>query len=245
MYLNFLKVEAKNIIRDKMTIFMLIYPILLGLLGRFVLPSMLENDPAGEFGIQLVIVVFALITGFMYGAVAGFSLVDDRDDNVLISLKITPMSVKKYLTFKFATIYFLAVISSVFIILFSQAGFSDAINKITFLEALSVSCLSSMMAIMNAFLINSIATNKVEAFAIMKGSGFLLIAPLISLMWTDWKEFLLGIAPTFWPAKAMMTLLVPSGTMNMSFAGYMSIGWIYTLILTYLIIKLFNKKNNI
>ena len=91
-----LKHETKNLLRERMTLLMLLYPLLIGIVGRILLD---RGVISGE-GVGIAAMLFTLFGGFAYGAMAGFSLLDDRDDQVLDSIRISPVSVHWYIWFK-------------------------------------------------------------------------------------------------------------------------------------------------
>jgi len=53
-----------------------------------------------------------------------------------------------------------------------------------------------------ALVIAGFASNQVEGFAVMKGSGFLLMAPLAAFFIPRPWDLLVGVLPTYWPVKA-------------------------------------------
>ena len=116
------------------------------------------------------------------------------------------------------------------------------------LDFILISMLIGLQVPINAFLINALSSNKVEGFIAMKGSGFLIIFPIVSFFFLDWKEWLFAFAPAFWGAKAVQVSLfakyIDSGlvSMNLNFWMYLGIGFIYNLILTYVMYNVFKHK---
>lgn len=244
MLRKLIKVELKNIIRDPMTTFMLIYPVIFALLGRYLIPYIQEKNPdMNQWLMDMIVMFIAVMTGFVYGAIAGFSILDDRDDLVFLSVKISPLSIKTYVFFKVIFIYIMAFFASLFIF-----WFADLYN-FSFGHMVELSLLASLQAPITAFLINSLASNKVEGFAIMKLTGVLLMFPIAAIFFNDWKEFLFSIAPPFWVAKAIMVQYYESigipQTFNLGYYGYLVIGFIYSALLIYVTFKIFSKRNNI
>ena len=95
MLMRLMKFEFKNLIRDRMTAMLLVYPIMVGFLGKY----LLENQNFDENGINLLVVTLTIISGMIFGSMAGFSILDDRDDNVFLSIQISPMNVRFYVWF--------------------------------------------------------------------------------------------------------------------------------------------------
>ncbi|MBS4031572.1 MAG: hypothetical protein KGZ63_09150 [Clostridiales bacterium] len=235
------KFEIKNLIREKMTMVMLVYPLVLGGIGKYAIDTgVVEGQALGVIAMML-----ALIAGFSYGAMAGFSLLDDRDDQVFASIQISPISLSLYIWFKILFVYVLSVLASFFII-----WYTGAINMSSG-EILMVSILSSLQVPIVALLINAFANNKVEGFVTMKATGFLLLFPVGGFFFLDAREWLFSMAPAYWAAKAlqyaMVRLHIDAGivTMNLTFYQYLSIGILYNLLLIAAVYKIFKKKNNI
>ena len=90
-------------------------------------------------------------------------------------------------------------------------------------------------------LINNIAKNKVEGFAVVKGSGIMLMLPLVAFYIPQKYSLLAGIVPGYWPAMAIGRLADPSFGI-MPYWAYSLIGFAYILVLIRLMYKRFNKK---
>lgn len=239
MLITLLKHEFKNLLRERMTLLMLLYPLLIGVIGRILLD---RGVISGE-GVGIAAMLFTLFCGFAYGAMGGFSLLDDRDDQVLESIQISPISVHWYIWFKICFAFVLAVIAGFFIIWFSGA------LEIGSGDTLLLAILSALQVPIIAFFINAFAKNKVEGFVAMKGSGFTIIFPVAAYFFLDWKEWLFSFAPAHWVAKGVQYLFLQSGIeagvveMNLNFYQYLGIGFAYNLLLMVGAFTLFKKKN--
>jgi fluoroquinolone transport system permease protein len=241
MLLTLSRFEIKNLLRDKMTAVMVIYPLVLGGIGKYlIVNNMVEGQALG-----ITAMFMAIIAGFAYGAMAGFSLLDDRDDQVFASIQISQMSLRYYIWFKVAFAYFFAVISGLFIIWFTGA------IPVSVTDMLLISILAALQTPITAFLINAFADNKVEGFITMKATGFLLLFPAGGYFFLDALEWLFVIAPGTWPAKAvqhaMLQPLIDAGlvSMNLSFYMYIFIGIAYNLLLVMGAYLIFKRKNHI
>ena len=234
------KFELKNLVRDRMTAVMILYPLLLGWLGKYLIDNrMVEGQVLG-----VIAMMVSLMVGFAYGAMAGFSLLDDRDDQVLTSIRISPVPLAFYVWFKIVFIYVIAVLAGFFLMWFI-GDFALSAGEI-----LLVSMLSSLQVPIVAFLVNAFAHNKIEGFITMKASGFLLLLPIGSFFFLDAKEWLFSFAPGHWAGKALqyslMRPLIDSGLMemNLNFYQYVGIGFLYNFLLIAVIYRFFVKKND-
>lgn len=219
--------------------FMLIYPLIFAFLGRYLLPWITEKYGFNfQHFTDLILVILVLFIPIVYGALIGFSLLEDRDDNVLINIRITPLSIHQFISFRLVGVYILCVISSIFVLWFSKVG------AIPMKNIISISILSSLEAPISGLLINAFAKNKIEGFAIMKAGGSIVVFPIVSLFFTGSKELFFSFAPGFWSAKAISSL-VRGGGLYLSYNMYYFIGLIYMLILNILAYILFVKRTEI
>ena len=99
--------EIKNMKSDSLYLFIAIFPLIIAGVGAILIPY-LENNASGQWSF-FVNAMFLLLNSFMFGAVIAFSLLDDQDDNVLMSLKITPISVKWYVAVKLLFGYIIGI----------------------------------------------------------------------------------------------------------------------------------------
>jgi len=227
--------ELKNIQRDIMYKFFMIFPIILALIAYFLVPYLRINS--GELAANIVILMFIIMNGFMFGAITGFTLLDDQDDNVLLSLKITPISVKSYVLIKLSLAYLFGMIATLMLILVT--GFLKDINL---LDLMMILLLSPMQGPIIALFINSFAHNKVEGFVFMKLSGMLLMIPVASIFLTNWTEIFLGIIPGFWTARIVSMHLIPGDYLLGSTFVYFLIGVLVHFLIGFLFFKLYQKR---
>jgi antibiotic biosynthesis monooxygenase (ABM) superfamily enzyme len=79
----------------------------------------------------------------------------------------------------------------------------------------------------------------------MKSAGIIIFVPALTLLPTfqDWKQYLLGIVPNFWPVKAFINeAFATSNPSDLSFEGYMLIGTLLMLLVATLSIYFFIKR---
>ena len=207
----------------------MIYPIIIGIVAYYLIPYLRED--VGVLIANIVSLLFVLMTSFMFGAITGFTLLDDQDDHVLYSLKITPIKVRDYIVIKLFFSYFLGFLATLLLVLITQLFESSIMNII------GISLLAALQAPMLALLINAFASNKVEGFVFMKATGILVMIPIASLFLTNWTELFLGIVPGFWVARLVSMSMIPSDYFLNEF-GYYLLGYIVNIGLIWL---LFNK----
>ena len=234
--LNYFKFELKKWFRDSFTSFILVYPLLMGAAGRYLVP-MIERRMGSDLSptYPIILVALSMISAKIAGAVVGFSILDDRDDNILYTVQVAPLSMEVFIGLKLLLVYILSVIGTIFVLWFSNLG------QLPLGTIISISLLAAIQAPLLALLINYVASNKVEGFAAIKGLNVLVVFPVVALFFHDIKEFLFAIEPSFWPAKALYGALtgVPQ---QLSYNGYYIVGLGYGLLATYLTYRGFAKK---
>ena len=243
MFKTILKAELRNIIRDPMYIFFAVYPAIFGTGGYFLVKWIRDAHPNSVWD-AITAMMLIVITGYLFGALIAFTLLDDKDDKVLISLKITPISTKMYVFVKLLIGYVFGFIATI-IVVFATGFLPDTAIWMIIL----ISAVASLQAPFLALVVNSFADNKVEGFVVMKGTGMTLILPAVAFWLTDWKEFFLIIAPGFWPARMIQMEILPTEISlieyNLPILGYFLLGMAYNLLLSTLLFKLYTKKSNI
>ena len=233
MIIKVTKHELKNILRDKMYAFMLIFPIFIGILAYFLIPYL--KSEVSNLIANIVALLFVLMTSFMFGAITGFTLLDDQDDHVLFSLKITSIKVTHYIGVKLLFSYVLGVLAT-FLVVYITKLFESSIWNM-----LGISLLASLQAPLLALFINAFANNKVEGFVFMKATGILVMIPIAALFLTNWTELFLGIIPGFWVARLVSMSLIPNNYF-LNEIWYYSLGFIVNLMLIYILFRKYKHR---
>jgi fluoroquinolone transport system permease protein len=197
--------DIRNVNRDSLLRLILVCPWIMALLLRWVLPFMAEGF-VERFDFR---VYYGLLTSFfsimlmpqLFGYIAGFMLLDERDDGTLQALRVTPLSMERYLVYKMAVPVLMGVVA-VYI-------FVPVVGLITvpYAPLLPIALVAALTGPIFALLLASLAANKVQGLAVMKGLSLVLIAPMVAyFVPTPW-QWLFALAPTFWPLKAFWQLL--------------------------------------
>ncbi len=235
MFLKILKHEIMQITRDRMYAFFIFFEIILIATSALLLPYLRQE--VSELAEHIALITLLLMTGIVFGAITGFSMLDDQDDGVLFSLKITPISMRYYTFFKLLVSFIFSVIGTIVLL------FITNITQLTsFSHILMITLLASLQAPFIALVMASFSKNKVEGFVIMKLTGLTLIGPIMALFLTDWTEFLLGIFPGFWPSRMiLMEITTISYTLSSPYL-YFLLGFMVHIIIMVSFFKLYSKK---
>lgn len=262
LYLRVLKYELKTIMKDPMSIFLILYPFLMLFMTGYLIPMILSrvttsDSQASAYTLLISFIVLLSAGGFVTGGLLGFSFLDNRDENTFLAIAVSPMSIKGYTIFKTIYTFFIAFIGNIImvggLVLFAQDAYTITYQSITVSllsslnigHILSFSFVSAMVVPFVSMMIVVIAKNKIEGFAFLKSSGIFIMIPVLMLLdvFQDGKQYILGIIPTFWPTKALLNVaLMTSGPADLSYFWYLFIGLVYPLLLSILAFRIFNKK---
>ena len=197
--------DVRNVQRDSLLKFLIFYPWLLGLAMRFLIPWVAASL-AGTFDLTPY---YPLLTGFfgilitplLAGFVTGFLLLDERDDHTLTALQVTPLSMNRYLTYRLLAPVVIAVASTFIVIPLMN------LIDVPVLELLPISLVAALGAPIFTLILATLAGNKVQGFAVMKGLGIFFLAPFAAWFVPEPWQWLIGVFPTYWPVKAFWVML--------------------------------------
>jgi fluoroquinolone transport system permease protein len=233
-FTTLMKNDLKNIFRDRMLVFSAIFaPIMFLVIGRIVFPWITENYyPNLVLFYPAFFMLFVIFIPMIFGFVAGFLIMDERDENILTVLRVMPISRSSYLFYR---MFLLSILSFIFVLLFPWlTGLID----VTFWNYLPIAILFAVFTPVLGLIVNIIATNKIQAFAIFKTLGSVFMLPIFALAVEGWLQYIFSPIPNFWTFMALEHLL-ESGANDYLF---ILIGFVYHFALLGVLFHLFNKK---
>lgn len=204
-----IQMDLKLIGRDRFMLFLLGFIVYLGVMLRFLLPwlsgylqsqGILPGTRVTQSLEQMYPMLVAYLGIFdgalLIGTILGFMLIDERDNNTLLALSVTPMPISRYLRHKCTV----AVVLGFFAIL----GLFLMINQamLPWWQLMLISAAGALSAPLTALFYAAFAADKVQGFALTKftGIGGLLI-PAVWFLEEGW-HWLFCLFPPFWFTKA-------------------------------------------
>lgn len=202
-------VDARSIRRDSLLAWMTAVPLLLGVLVRWLLPRM-DALLAARFGFDLVpyhhlvaSYFFILLVPMTVGLVVGFLLLDERDDDTLSALLVTPLTPTAYLLYRLGLPVLVGTAMTAAAI--AIAG----LVTVGWLPLVLVLLLSAVETPVMSLFLAAFAENKVQGFALVKGLGAVLLAPVVAWFVPMPWQLLAGIVPSYWPLRAYWSAASP------------------------------------
>lgn len=227
-------IDTGSVLSDPLLRGLLVVPLLVALAVRGLLPLVLVR--IGELAEVDLAWLLAPMAGYtvvgiaplIVGAVVGFLLLDQRDDQTWLALRVTPLPLSVYLAYRLALPSLLGLL--VTLAALAVAGGLGLGPGGAALAALAAAPLAPVTALALA----AFARNKLEGMALMKALSVLLAAPLAGLFVpTGWWQLALAALPTFWVARATWALQagLPAG-------GFILGAWVLGGLLTALLLRL-------
>jgi fluoroquinolone transport system permease protein len=257
-YLSLLIYEAKTIIRDPINIYMCSFPIFILFLSSYVFPLIIESiDPMKGTMLKLAVLLFIIVIlafgPFFLAAMATFLLLEHKDEHTLNTIAVTPLGADGYLKFKMTYIYLMSVLGMMVILIGTKllAGGKYEIMGFSFFSKMEIEHIISFSLVNGLFtpalslLQGAFAKNKVEGFAMIKGSGMLALIPALMVLesFQGKLQYLLGLFPNFWAIKGILVKLMPVAmSSDLSYPMYLLIGALYNMLLLIAAYKLFLRK---
>ena len=167
--------DFRNIRRDSFYLFMLGYVVVIGIFLRYALPwlnvVMAENGvlPNARMPISLADLYPMLVAYFclfimvlLPGTVYGFMLLDEKDDNTLNAMLVTPIPLQQFLGYRLSIVTALA-----FVIVLSMIYIVDQ-ALLPLWQILMLAAGASLAAPITALCFGIFAENKVQGFCLFE-----------------------------------------------------------------------------
>ena len=197
-------VDGRAIRRDSLLRLFVLFPFLIGLMMRWLIPTvqrlyghLFDLEPYYE----LIAAFFGLlIMPGLAGTLIGLLLLDEKDAGTLVALRVTPLSMERYLAYRLAVPAAISVVSTYIVLALLD------ILPVPYVKLLPLAVVAALSAPIYALLLAAFANNKVQGLALMKGMGIFYIAPIAAWFVPEPWQWLLGVMPTYWPVKAFWQL---------------------------------------
>lgn len=236
--------DVKLISRDHFLVFMFCFVVFIALFLRLGLPWL--NTHLADSGVlpnetitssladfyPMLVAFFVLFQGaLLAGAIFGFSLLDEKDDDTIKAMLVTPVSFNTYVTYRIAVptlIAFLIVVIEMLVI---------NLSLVPFWQLLLIAAGASLTGPITALFYAVAAENKVQGFAIAKFVGLAGWVILLGWFVAEPWQWLFGVFPPFLVSKAYWMALAGNGWWPLA----LILGIILQAGMLALLVKAFNK----
>lgn len=146
---------------------------------------------------KLIDITFSMITPVMFCFASAMIVLEEKDENIIQYLSVTPLGKTGYLVARFGISSFISFLITISLLPFFK------ITKLSFAEMLFLSISGTLQGIIIALMIVSISSNKLEGMAVTKVSSLTVFAAAVPFFVEHEAQYLLFPFPTFWIGKAM------------------------------------------
>lgn len=227
--------DLRNIIREPMLLFLMAGPFVMSLGVKWLI-LFLSQYLKKYVDLNIY---YPLISGFvlvfipmLLGMLTGFLLLDERDDNVFMTLIVTPLGKYGYISYRILLPTVISFIYTLFIL--PLIG----LISVDYVTLLFIAFLTALEAPLTALYLVVFAGNKVEGLALSKALGIFMVAPLVGYFIDSKLKLLAGIIPFYWP---VMALVIGNHT-KLDYWMHIILGLFVHFVFLIILLKRFNKR---
>ncbi|MBI9050721.1 MAG: hypothetical protein JEZ00_14970 [Anaerolineaceae bacterium] len=194
-------IDSKYIRRDDINLMLIIAPFLLALAVRWLLPYLLEGiGTLVDFNLlpyltPIMGYVIIILMPLFIGMITGLILLDQKDDRSMLGLQVSPVKMIDYLSYRLATPMLLSL--GMTLLVYPLSGLQPIGFWSLFFGALLAMPLAPLFALTFAIF----AENKIQGLVLMKGSGGILLLPIVAYFLPGIWKAIIAIIPTFWSGQ--------------------------------------------
>lgn len=227
--------DLRNWLRDPMLGIAALGPLALAVVVRFGAPVV--ADLAGPvFSLEQFYPEIAgslvLFGPAIYGFVVGMFVLEDREQGVLATYRVSPLSGRGYLLYRGISAYALSVAATLpALALVSLVAIPPAV----LLGSVLVGALGGPLI---ALVFGTVASNTIEGIALSKLINLVVLGPAVVVaVVPEPVQFLAGVLPAFWPIKAVV-----AGVAGESWVLYLLAGTFVHLVAIVALSRAFSRR---
>ena len=203
-----IRADIRKIIVEPFFWLILLAPLLLGWGLRYLLPDLatqFERFNLDDY-YPIIMALFILTPPLYYGVVLGLLILDEKDENVLLAVAVTPIRLQNYV---FARVAIYTLISLPLIVVVHELIGVIEVDRTRLVLVAIAASLNTPLVVM---LLAAFCKNQLEGFVIGKGMSPFILLPLAMFFVPDYWHLLCGIMPTYWPIIAYFTAVSETGS---------------------------------
>lgn len=228
--------DSRLLWRDPLLVWVLLLPLGLALLFGALIPRMAEALSVAV-GFDLAAYYPLIMGGYLMtapgivGMVIGFLLLDERDERTLSALRVTPLSMRRYLAYR-VTLPLLAGTATT-LVGYPLAG----MTRVPVMTLIPIAAVAALSAPSLALVLATAAPNKVAGFAVVKLLNVINLLPMVAFFVPPPLQYVAGVLPAFWPMRALW-----SAAAGESFSGYLGVGSVVGVVALAITAAFFDRR---
>jgi fluoroquinolone transport system permease protein len=194
--------DSRLLWRDPLLAWVLLLPLGLAVLFRTLIPRIGEAlFAAFRFDLAayhpLIMGGYLMTAPGIVGMVVGFLLLDERDARTLSALRVTPLSMRRYLAYR-VTLPLVAGTATTLV------GYPvTGMTHLPLMTLLPIAAVAALSAPSLALVLATAAPNKVAGFAVVKLLNVINLLPIVAFFVPPPLQYVAGVLPAFWPMRAL------------------------------------------
>lgn len=228
--------DSRLLWRDPLLGWVLLLPLGLAALFR-VLITRVGDALSVAVGFDLAAYYPLIMGGYLMtapgivGMVIGFLLLDERDARTLSALRVTPLSMRRYLAYR-VTLPLLAGTATTLV------GYPlIGLTGLPMMTLLPIAAVAALSAPSLALVLAIAAPNKVAGFAVVKLLNVINLLPIVAFFVPPPLQYVAGVLPAFWPMRALW-----SAAAGDPFVTYLLVGSIVGTVAIAIAAALFDRR---
>jgi fluoroquinolone transport system permease protein len=231
--------DLRTVRRDSMLVTVMLGPFLYAAALWF-LPA-LTRYVQRTYAFDLVPYHSAIISAFcvlgpplLLGAVLALQLLDERDQNTLAALRVTPVPPTTYPAYRAGVTAALTTLS-----VLASLAVSGQVRAWTIVASVPIAVMAGLLAPILGFIMSSLGRNKIEGLAVMRVIGLAVFTvPMIPFFILDspW-QLAFGVLPAYWPVRAFWSAFDGG-----SYWPYVAVGLLYNALLVVALLRVVTRR---
>jgi fluoroquinolone transport system permease protein len=231
--------DLRTVRRDSMLVTVMLGPFLYAAALWF-LPS-LTSYIAHTYAFDLVPYRSAIVSAFcvlgpplLLGAVLALQLLDERDQNTLAALRVTPVPPIAYPAYRAGVTIALTTFS-----VLASLAISGQVDAQTLALSVPVALMAGLLAPVLGLVMSSLGRNKIEGLAVMRVIGLAVFTvPMLPFFVLDspW-QLAFGVLPAYWPVRTFWSAF-DGGT----YWPYVAVGLLYNALLVAMLLRVVTRR---
>lgn len=224
--------DFKLIFRDPSLKSFLVLPVIMFALIIWAVPPLLEKYDFLVPYISLFLVVAVIENTQMFCFINTMVLIDEKESEVAKVYGVVPLSKLEYIVSRFIIPYLFTVALNL-ILLFIQN-----ICELSLVSILLISFLAALVVPVYALAVNSVVQNRMQGMVYVKAFNMLVLIPIAAFFVPEKFVHLFGIFPTHWVFQS-----IDKATQNLPVGLFSAIGFVFFLVLLWLVSRIFIRKH--
>lgn len=228
---SIVRIDLKNIFRDSVMAAMFFVPLIILAIIRLGVPALAEYVPGVNEYARYIVALFASLVGLFPAFLMAFVMMDEKDGYVNQVIRVIPFNISGLMLVRVLFMLTISITNCMVILM------CNGLTILPVLKALTLAVDFALFAPLATLAIVTLASNKIEAMALLKGVSFVLIIGAIQFLVAGPWKYLLGIVPVFWPFRSF-DANADTATFYLTSAA----GIAYQLALIWILFRTFLKK---